>query len=202
MKWTLVALVAAAVGYAAGVCAAEAPKQLGGFELGRHIENYVPQLKMETAFPVRFNEHLRQVEIQPGKWFKSGVITYGACARPGRITRIKLKYADSSRVFYAQLFERFVHRFGDPDEYRGDAFRVVIAWKWSFTDRQGNSISLILQHNTKDQDEKVGNAVKLTSWTAMEAEARCGAEKSFSDAGEPSKPPEPAGVDWQDLIPR
>ncbi|MDX1709477.1 MAG: hypothetical protein R3274_12810, partial [Desulfobacterales bacterium] len=64
-------------------------------------------------------------------------------------------------------------RFGEPDEYRGDPFHVVDAWKWSFINSDSHNISLILQHNIMDEREKMGNAVKLTNTTLIENDHLC-----------------------------
>ena len=48
-----------------------------------------------------------------------------------------------------ELLERYKVNLGKPDEWRGDPFNILIAWKWSFTDKDGNNISLILQHNAR-----------------------------------------------------
>ncbi|MGD8724319.1 MAG: hypothetical protein PVG00_10335, partial [Desulfobacterales bacterium] len=45
--------------------------------------------------------------------------------------------------------------------------------KWSFTNQKNQSISLILQHNTKDEQEKMGNSVKLTNTTLIEKDLQC-----------------------------
>ncbi len=74
---------------------------------------------MDTALPVRYAENIEEVEIKFTRGFKSGLIAYGTCARPGNIVRIKLKYGDSSKQFYKDLLKRFKKRFGEPDEYRG-----------------------------------------------------------------------------------
>ena len=47
------------------------------------------------------------------------------------------------------------------------------AWKWSFVNQQNHKISLILQHNSKDEQEKIGNSVKLTNTTLMEKDLLC-----------------------------
>ena len=181
---------------------AQAPHQVGGFELGQDIEKYTDMLNMKTAFPIRYNEFLDQVEIKENKMFKSGLIAYGTCAKPGRIVRVKLKYADPSRKFYKALLKRFQDRFGDPSEYRGDSFQVVIAWKWSFSDSRNNRISLVLQHNTRDEEEKMGNAVKLTMLNYMEEESRCFEKKQpkSEDISRGKKSEEP--LNWDLLIPR
>jgi hypothetical protein len=156
-----------------GISLAQAPHQVGGFTLGKNIADYTEMVNMDSALPMRHMEYLKEVEIKEMEGFKSGLIWYGTCARPGQIMRIKLKYADSTTEFYRKLLELFKERFGEPTEWRGDAFRIVIAWKWSFTDSENNHISMILQHNTKDEEEKRGNAVKLTLWNLIEEEHLC-----------------------------
>ncbi|MFB0507220.1 MAG: hypothetical protein ACETWT_10860 [Thermodesulfobacteriota bacterium] len=189
-----------------GIGLAQAPQQVAGFTLGRDIADYAEMVKMDTALPIRHMGYLKEVEIKEVEGFKSGLIWYGTCARPGKIVRIKLKYADSTKNFYDKLLERFKERFGEPTEWRGDVFHVVIAWKWSFTDSKNNRISMILQHNTKDEEEKRGNAVKLTLWNLIEEERLC-FEKKHPEFQE--KPGEHAHgksgrgpVNWDQLIPR
>jgi hypothetical protein len=152
---------------------AGAPHQLGGFVLDQDIKAYENRVIMDTALPVRYAENIEEVEIKPTQGFKSGLIAYGTCAKPGHIIRIKLKYADSSKKFFDELLQRFKTRFGEPDEYQGDAFHIMISWKWSFVDEQNHKLSLFLQHNTADENEKLGNAVKLTDTTLMEEDLKC-----------------------------
>jgi hypothetical protein len=128
---------------------------------------------METALPVRYMENLHEVEILPTQGFKSGLIAFGTCREPRTIVRIKLKYEDGRIEFFEELLRRFKIRFGDPAEYQGDPFRVFISWKWSFSDAHANRISLTLQHNAQDEEEKIGNAVKLTLLNGLEEDARC-----------------------------
>ena len=159
---------------AAGVAFAGAPYQIGGFVLDQDIKSFEDRVIMDTMLPVRYSENIHEVEIKFTRGFKSGLIAYGTCDQPGHIVRIKLKYADSSKKFYKNLLKRFKERFGQPDEYRGDPFKIVDAWKWSFVDEQKNHrISLILQHNSKDVEEKRGNAVKLTNTTLIEKDLMC-----------------------------
>lgn len=156
-----------------GMTLAEAPQQVGGFVLDQDIKKFEDRVIMDTALPVRYAENIEEVEIKFTQGFKSGLIAYGTCARPGHIVRIKIKYADSSKKFYKDLLKQVKKRFGEPDEYRGDPFKIVDAWKWSFVDRQNHRISLILQHNSKDEQEKMGNSVKLTNTTLMEEDLLC-----------------------------
>ena len=158
---------------AAGIAFAEAPHQIGGFVLDQDIKKFEDRVIMDTALPVRYAENIEEVEIKFTQGFKSGLIAYGTCARQVHIVRIKIKYADSSKKFYKDLLKQVKKRFGEPDEYRGDPFKIVDAWKWSFVDRQNHRISLILQHNSKDEQEKMGNSVKLTNTTRMEEDLLC-----------------------------
>jgi hypothetical protein len=152
---------------------AEAPHQVGGFVLNQNIAEFKGRVIMDTALPVRYMENIEEVEIKLSKGFKSGLIAYGTCANPGHIVRIKLKYMDSSKGFYKDLLKRFKKQFGEPDEYRGDPFHIVVAWKWSFVDKQNHRISLTLQHNSMDAEEKKGNAVKITDTTQIEEDGLC-----------------------------
>ena len=185
-----------------GICfAAEAPHEIAGFVLGKNIDGIKDRLDMSTDLPVRRRESLREVAIKKTEWFKSGLVTYGTCIDAGQIVRIKLKYAESSKKFYKTLLKRFKKRFGEPSEWRGDPFHIFLDWKWSFTDKDGNQISLHLQHNTRDAEEKIGNAVKLTSRTALEAEWKCHEEKTASKSSRKIEKPK-SPIDWEFVLPR
>lgn len=183
---------------------AQAPHQVGGFILGTNIAEYREKVNTETAIPIRYMEYLKEVEIRKQEGFKSGLISYGNCADPGRIVRIKLKYADYRKDFYDKLLELFKERFGDPTEWKGDPFKIVIAWKWSFTDKDKNKISLTLQHNTKDAEEKIGNSVKMTALSLIEEEYRCFKERyPENEKDSLKKELKPRGkVNWNLFIPR
>lgn len=173
-KYFLAAVVAGILTTAGGRgLAGEIPLSIAGFALGSPIEEVSEKVIMETALPVRYMENLQEVELVPLEGFKSGLIAFGTCRKPGTIVRIKLKYADGSLKFYEELLTRFKQKFGEPEEYQGDPFRVFISWKWSFKDQNQNRVSMVLQHNVQDEDEKIGNAVKLTLHSQLEEDARC-----------------------------
>lgn len=188
-----------------GMCFADAPHQVGGFVLGKHIKDYKEIVKMESALSIRHQEYLHELETKKVEGFKTGYIWIGNCSKPGGIVRIKLKYLDSTKKFYDLLLERFKKKFGEPSEWRGDAFHVVIAWKWSFIDKENNQISLILQHNTKDQEEKIGNSVKLSMTNMIEEERRC-YEKKTHESRKPMnmqrhESKNKAPINWDLLVP-
>jgi len=166
-------LVILLIGFGYGICLAEAPHQVGVFVLNRNIADFKDYIIMETALPIRYMENIEEVEIKPIQDIRSGLIAYGTCAAPGHIVRIKLKYADGSKKFFDELLKRIKQKFGEPDEYQGDPFKIAIGWKWSFIDADNNRISLVLQHNSMDLDEKIGNSIKLTMINLIEEDERC-----------------------------
>lgn len=169
---------------------------VAGFVIGEDISRFKDRVQMDTALPIRYLESAKEVEIAPTPGFKSGLVTYSTCKDPDKILRIKLKYSNSSLEFFDDLVDRVKKRLGEPDRYRGDAFGVMKAWKWSLTDDRGHSISLILQHNTMDVDEKLGNAVKMTDVTGMLAEQSCSEQK-----GGNTGPTRPGKGDWKLYVP-
>ena len=154
------------------VSADKAPTQIAGLVLGEQISAFVDLVRMETSTPLRDRKYLREARIREIDGYRSGTVSFGNCNKPGQIVRIKLKYEYSDKRFYNELLEQFKKKFGEPDEWRGDPFHVIIAWKWSFTDEDNNKISLILQHS-RDEDYKWGNSVKFTNTTLLEQEQNC-----------------------------
>jgi len=186
-----------------GGYAAEVPHQLAGFVLGGEMNDYKDLLKLDTILPIRYFKTLKEVEIKDLEGFKTGLITFGTCSEPWKIVRFKFKYTEFSKKFYNKLLKRFKKQFGEPNEWRGDPFHIVLAWKWSFTDKDNNRISLILQHNTRDQEEKQGNSVKMTMWNLIEKETLC-YEKKRAEAVKksPKTGRKSKKIDWNILIPR
>jgi hypothetical protein len=182
---------------------AEVPRQIAGFVLGENISEYADRLRMESMLPIRHAEYLKEVEIGPIPGYKSGLVVFGDCKSPGRIVRLKLKYANPSEKFFNQLLEKIKMRFGKPDKWRGDPFHVMLAWKWSFEDEKGNRVGMILQHNAEDSTEKLGNVIKLYMYNMVEEEMEC-FEKKHPDqkASESENTSRQKGYSWDDLIPK
>ena len=172
-KNLILATCAALLGIAGISLADEVPSQVAVFKLNSNIGDFKDYVIMETALPIRRMENIEEVEIKPLEGIKSGLIAYATCAAPGHIVRIKLKYKDASKKFYEGLLKRIKKKFGDPNEYRGDPFHILIAWKWSFVNKDGSRISMTLQHNSMDTQEKMGNAIKLTMTSLIEEDRQC-----------------------------
>ena len=187
------------------VSADKAPKQIAGLVLGEQIATFVDLVRMETATPLRDRKYLREARIREIDGYRSGTVSFGNCDKPGQIVRIKLKYEYSDKKFYNELLAQFKKKFGEPDEWRGDPFHVIIAWKWSFTDKDNNKISLILQHS-RDEDYKWGNSLKLTNTTLLEQEQNCYQKKHSGKSGSQkdkssSKRKKLKAADYQRFIP-
>jgi len=152
---------------------ADFPVHLGGFVLGDDISNYRDRVEMASCMTLRYMEYMGEGEVRNIPGFKSGLIAFGTCDRPDKIVRIKLKYEDGSKGFFKELLKRFEKKFGAPNEYQGDPFQIIIGWKWSFEDAKGDRISLVLQHNSMNPEEKIGNSVKLSLTSQMDRERAC-----------------------------
>lgn len=175
-------LVAIALLFPNHASADKAPLKIAGITLGEQIAMFVDLVQMETSIVLRDRQYLREVNIREIDGYKSGTVDFGNCSKPGQIVRIKLKYEYEDKNFYEELLEKFKKKFGEPDEWRGDPFHVIIAWKWSFRDEKGNSISLILQHS-RDEEYKWGNSIKLTNTTLMEQERLCYEKRNQEEGG-------------------
>ena len=207
MKKRLSFILCIAFLWIAGIgLAADTPSKIGPFALDQNIADFKDYVIMETALPIRHLEHIEEVEIKPIQGFKSGLIAYATCAAPGNIVRIKLKYLDASKKFYEKLLKQIKARFGDPIEYRGDPFHIVVGWKWSFVDKNNNRISLNLQHNTGDQEEKQGNSIKLTMRSLIEKDQLCYKENALDHREKLRQRnwqvKDPGLKDWDRFVPR
>lgn len=174
--------------------AAGIPQEVGGFTLGSKVSDY-PEIE-DSNF-------LKEVVIYDWHGFDKGIISYGVCAVPGEIVKIKLKYADSSKRYFKILLKKFRQKYGKPTEWKGDSFGILHIWKWKFVDAKGNRVHLILQHNTKNPNENIGNMVKLYFPDHIIREQRCFSEKCTTNINkeEKAKRMSRKKSDWRYLIP-
>ena len=187
-------------------CSADSPRQIAGIALGANIKQHENILQMNTSLPLRRMEYLSEVETKPLPGFRKGFITYGNCDEPGRIVRIRLKYDRGDKEFFNELLDRFKKKFGTSAQYRGDAFRAFIAWKWTFIDKDKNRITLQLQHNSEDNEEEMtrGNSVKLTISNLVDKERECYEKKHPEEQeakSEGAREKDAGKVDFKQLIP-
>ena len=188
LAWTLLATTVPA-------SAVDAPTEIGGFKLGSDITDY-PEIESSN--------YLREVVINDWHGFRKGIISYGTCAYPGKIIKLRMKYQDKSKKFYEELLKRYKDKYGKPTEWKGDAFGVLYVWKWRLYDKNGERVNLILQHNLQNDDENIGNVVKMSYPEREEKERICfitfcdenKTEEQKAQIKERRKP------DWDYMIPR
>ena len=172
-KFKIICLNVAAIFICGTSLAGGVPHQIAVFVLNENISKFEDYVIMETALPIRHMENIEEVELKSIKGIKSGLIAYTTCTEPGNIVRIKLKYSDPSKDFYEEILKRIKQKFGAPDEYLGDPFHIVLSWKWSFVNKNNERITMTLQHNTLDTEEKRGNSIKLTNRSMMSKDLKC-----------------------------
>jgi hypothetical protein len=123
---------------------------------------------------LKYRHYLKEVMIDDIGGFRRGSISYGTCEHQ--------------------------KKFGEPEEFTGDAFGIILSWKWRFRDKDNNYILLTLQHNRKDRSQTMGNMVKLSMPDRVEAERKC-----FLKICETEKIECPVNMtrdDWDNLIPK
>ena len=172
-KFIIIYLNLAALLVCGTTMAGDVPHQISVFVLNENISKFEDYVIMETALPIRHMENIEEVELKSVEGIKSGLIAYATCTEPGKIVRIKLKYRDSTKDFYEELLKRIKQKFGAPDEYTGDPFHIVLSWKWSFINKKNERVTMTLQHNTLDTEEKRGNSIKLTNRGLIEKDLKC-----------------------------
>jgi len=183
------------ISHSQSVSAVEPPTEVGGFVLGSNVTDY-PEIE--------YSNFLKEVVIYDWHGFHKGIISYGVCASPGEIVKIKLKYADSSKKFFKILLKKFKKKYGKPTEWKGDSFGILHIWKWQFVDKNNNRVHLVLQHNSKNPNENTGNMVKLYYPDNIIREQKCFTDQCTKNISEEEKLKrlQRKKSDWNYLIPR
>lgn len=140
------------------------PISIAGISLGSDVKSY-PDI-VDSNF-------MKEVVVTDWHGFRKGVIGYGICLYKDIILKIDMKYEDKSKKFYNQLLKKIKAQYGDPDTWSGDSFGLKYIWKWHFTDKENNRVTLKLQFNAKDSNETIGNMIKLSYPDKIAEERRC-----------------------------
>lgn len=140
------------------------PISIAGIRLGSDVTTY-PDI-IDSNF-------MKEVVVTDWHGFRKGVISYGICLNQDIILKIDMKYEDKSKGFYKKLLKKMKAKYGDPDTWSGDSFGVKYIWKWHFTDKNDDRVTLKLQYNGKDSNETIGNMVKLSYPDKIADERRC-----------------------------
>lgn len=142
----------------------ETPISIAGISLGSDVKSY-PYI-IESNF-------MKEVVVTDWHGFRKGTISYGICLNVDTILKIDMKYEDKSKRFFNTLLKKIKTQYGDPDTWSGDSFGLKHIWKWNFTDKDNNRVTLKLQYNDKDSNETIGNMVKLSYPDKIADEQRC-----------------------------
>lgn len=160
------------------------PASIGGIALGADVQELAPKLRQETDVALFRQTHFRRMAVKRIPGYRSGYVTYGTCQEPDTVVRIKLKYADAGEKFFERFKDALRDTYGK-GRWQGDAFGTRQAWKWSFRNARNDSISLVLQRYTGQDDSYTqGNSIRLANRTAMDRETAC-ARKQVAPKGKP-----------------
>jgi hypothetical protein len=161
---------------------AASPLTLAGIKIGQQSQEIASRLDKDTALPLWSQPYLTRVKLAPTRGYKSGYVSYGNCANPGRILRIKMKYQDGELKFAQELAQKLAVRFGKPVDFRGNSWGTASAYKWSIPLEKGASMSLILMHSISDDESYTkGNSIRIAVPKWIEQEKQC-YDKSASQA--------------------
>lgn len=172
----------------------DTPISIAGISLGSDVNSY-PDI-VDSNF-------MKDVVVTDWHGFRKGVISYGICLYKDTILKIDMKYEDKSKKFYRKLLKKIKAQYGDPDTWSGDSFGLIYIWKWNFTDKDDNRVTLKLQFNGKDSNETIGNMIKLSYPDKIAGERgcfmeMCEANKEQLDVNQLEKLKQ---SDWSHLIP-
>ena len=170
------------------------PISIAGISLGSNVTSY-PDI-VDSNF-------MKEVVVTDWHGFRKGVISYGICLSKNTILKIDMKYKDKSKKFYNKLLKKITAEYGDPDTWSGDSFGVKYIWKWHFTDKNDQRVTLKLQFNGKDSNETIGNMVKLSYPDKIADERRCFMDmcEENREGFDISRLEELKKSDWSHLIP-
>lgn len=191
---------------AAPAAAVDGPMELAGIRLGRTVEELGGKLASVTIDHTPQRPSLGIVPVAPVPGFRSGYVDVGLCATPGRVVRLKMNYADESLGFFNKLMAALKKRYGEPTEWRGNAFGTLRTWKWSLHAAGGEPVSLILMHyEGEDGAFTEGNSIRIAATGMVREEESCQAAKRKAEGntatgGRDAVAAEALGLDW--FLPR
>lgn len=200
MKKTIFTILAVVFMALPAFAGSKAPTTVAGISLGEDIALYKSLGRHEIAGPLSDAPFMDELTLLNDsiKGIRGGSIDYGNCKIPGKVIRIKLKFADRSMRLYDKLLDKYKDTFGNPDEWLGDAFHNVLAWRWNLNEG-GREVQLELMYS-KLPDLRPGVSIKMTDMTALKAEYDCYKKKVGSEEAKSGK--HNKNVDINEFIPR
>lgn len=149
------------------------PRTLAGVTLGQDVQEYSRLCDLKLASPMPDAPFMSEVHLDPDSipGIRGGSLTFGNCAAPGKLLRIKLKFHDRSQGLFKKLLEKYQNTYGKPDSYEGDAFRNVIAWQWNFINGD-QKVTLLLMWS-REKEMRPGVSIKMTYASMVDTEYEC-----------------------------
>lgn len=179
----------------------EGPESLAGIRLGQTVAAQADKLVPAEADRAFHRPYLGVMPVAPLKGYRSGYVDYGLCTAKDRVVRIKMNYADDTLEFFNRILEALKKRYGEPKEWRGNAFGTLRTWKWSLKSKGGLSVSLILMHYVgEDGAFTDGNSIRIAATDLVREEEACHAasepgKKGVAQPGD-NADIEALGFDW------
>ena len=102
LRWPLGAVVLAVLALVplSVARAADAPLELAGLRLGQIVDDVADKLVGTGVDRVIHRPYIGVMPMAAVPGYRSGYVDFGLCAKPGRIVRIKMNYADDSLAFF------------------------------------------------------------------------------------------------------
>ncbi|MDK2956024.1 MAG: hypothetical protein PWQ57_1520 [Desulfovibrionales bacterium] len=148
------------------------PKNVGDFVLGDDISNYTELVDMGSLTTPANHPYASQVKVKNIPGVKSGYVSFGDCAHPGRIFRIKLKYEDASDKLFHRIMAIYTNAYGMPESW-GDVEETFEGWKWSLKDDYGNEVNIILERYLRGEGVEPGVSLRAYIPSYRQAEREC-----------------------------
>ncbi len=194
----LLTALALLIACAVPALAQKAPTSIAGVRLGTDIATIQAQLEpglTETELDTRY---ITTYALKPTAGLRSCYVSAGNCEAPGRIVRVKANYEDDSRELFEGLLALLKKRYGEPRQWRGNAFGSLRVWKWSLHDPELGPVSIVLQHYNGDDDAFTkGNSLRIAATGLMAREKQC------LRAKQPPRPAQPPmRLDPESLLPQ
>ena len=175
--------------------AADGPDSLAGIKLGQTVEAQAGKLLAAEGDRAFHRPYLGVLPAPALKGYRSGYVDYGLCAAKGRVVRIKMNYSDDSLEFFNRILEALKKRYGEPKEWRGNAFGTLRTWKWSLKSKDVGPVSLILMHYVGDDGAFTdGNSIRIAATDLVRTEEACHTGPTDGKKGQPV-PADEAGID-------
>ena len=199
MKRMAVFCLALVLGWSGAAFAADGPRELAGIRLGDTVDAAAGRLVDGGRNRECRRFGLSTVTVAPVDGFRSGYVDVGECAVPGRIVRIKMHYSDDSLRFFNTILAALKKRYGEPAQWRGNAFGTLRTWKWGLTTADGTPVSVILMHYAgEDGTFTQGNSIRIAvpAWVRQEQQCQEAKKEPAAKAGDTAGAAQTLGLEW------